>query len=140
MANTSRYRYIQFYGGRILQAREVAEMQRIQEGLDATGLNKVALDLNMIYREGASLNITPTFGSGNVVLSATNSSYPMYVFVRGRWEVLQSNEINLVFILFLVFGFKLLFFVAKNGNDAANEVLLRDIEGIFFFHKDIIIG
>jgi hypothetical protein len=94
MANPSRYRYIDFYGGRILEAREVSLMQRIQEGLNSGGTARVAFDLDALYREGATFNILPTYSGGSVTLAATNSDLPMYVFVRGRWEMLQSGEVG----------------------------------------------
>ena len=94
MANPARYRYINFYGGRILQAREVDQLQRIQEGLNSGGTTRIAEDLDALYREGATFNITATVVSNVVTLSATNNTYPMKVFVRGRWEYLQSADIS----------------------------------------------
>jgi hypothetical protein len=94
MANPSRYRFIDFTGGEILQSRELQLLQRIQEGLDAGGTNHVAFDLNMLYREGATFNILPSISSWSVTLAPINTSLPMYVFVRGQWEILQSSEVG----------------------------------------------
>ncbi|MGI4812336.1 MAG: hypothetical protein ACRYGG_03210, partial [Janthinobacterium lividum] len=94
MANPARYRFIKFYGGRILQSREVSEIQRIQEGLDLSGVNRVTFDLDILYREGASFNISPVRTGTSVSLNPTDATLPMYLFVRGRWEILQPSEVS----------------------------------------------
>jgi hypothetical protein len=93
MANRSRYRYISFVGGRILQSREMAKLQNIATGLDDTNA-RTSYDLDALFREGATLNITPTItvGTKTVTLTATDGTKPMLIFVRGRWEALTPAE------------------------------------------------
>ena len=55
-------------------------------------MTRWAWDLGAIYKEGATFNVTPTVAGTTVTLTATNSAYPMLVFVRGRWEILQTTE------------------------------------------------
>lgn len=91
--NTSRYRYVNWIGNRILEARELITFEGILRGVDS-GNNRTTFDLNALYFEGATFNITPvvTPNSTTVTLTPTNASNPMLVFVRGRWEVLQTGE------------------------------------------------
>jgi hypothetical protein len=98
MANPSRYRFIDFTGGEILQSRELQLLQRIQEGLNSGGTERVAYDLDLIYREGATFNILPTITSLSVTFAPINSGLPMYVFVRGQWEILQPSEVATITI------------------------------------------
>jgi len=49
-------------------------------------------DLGAIYKEGATFNVTPMVTGTTVTLTATNSAQPMLVFVRGRWEILQTMK------------------------------------------------
>ena len=89
----SRYRYVNFIGGRILQAREMDELQDITRGVDDSNYPSV-FDLNALYAEGATFNVTAviTPNTKTVTLTAVDGDYPMLVFVRGRWEVLKSGE------------------------------------------------
>ena len=89
--NPARYRYIYWIGDRILQGRELNKLQAITHGVDASD-NLVTFDLDAIYQEGATFNVTPTIVSSTVSFVPTNSLLPMLVFVRGRWEVLASGE------------------------------------------------
>lgn len=93
MANPARYRFINFIGGRILQAREMAKLQRVGAGLDDTNA-RTAYDMDALFRDGATLNVTPviTPGTKTVTLSPTDNTKPMLIFVRGRWESLTAAE------------------------------------------------
>jgi hypothetical protein len=91
----TRYRYVDFKGGRILQAREMEALQDIVRGIgvdvDETHI-PTAFDLAAVYKEGATFNITANLVLKTVHLQPTDSNKPMLVFVRGRWETLQSGE------------------------------------------------
>jgi hypothetical protein len=91
--DSTRYRYIDFVGGRILEQREVLALQNISEGLDSAG-NVLVQDLNALYREGATLNVSPVISAGTttVTLSPIDNTKPMQVFVHGRWETLRSGD------------------------------------------------
>lgn len=52
----SRYRYVNFLGGRILQAREMDKLQDITRGVDDAN-TVTAYDLDAVYRDGATLNV-----------------------------------------------------------------------------------
>jgi hypothetical protein len=93
MADSTRYRVVDFIGGRILEAREMMTLQNIAEGVDPTG-DILVQDLNAIYREGATLNVQALIGSGttDVVLEKIDIALPMQVFVHGRWETLRSTD------------------------------------------------
>ena len=93
MADSTRYRVVDFIGGRILEAREMLTLQNIAEGIDPTGAILVQ-DLNALYREGATFNVQALIGSGttDVVLEKINIALPMQVFVHGRWETLRSTD------------------------------------------------
>jgi hypothetical protein len=91
----SRYRFVNFVGGRIMQAREVNALQDIAHGVDIDDkAAPVTFDLSAIYAEGATFNITPviTPSTTTVTLTKTDNAKPMLVFVRGRWEILASAE------------------------------------------------
>jgi hypothetical protein len=93
MADSSRYRLINFYGGRILESREMMELQTIERGVDANG-NPVAFDLDGIYRPGSTMNVTASVTGLTVTLGATNPALPMLLFIRGRWETLRNSDIT----------------------------------------------
>ena len=90
--NQARYRYIDWIAERILEASELDRLQQIMQGVAPDNVTCWAWDLGAIYKEGATFNVTPTVAGTTVTLTATNSSQPMLVFVRGRWEILQTSE------------------------------------------------
>ena len=92
-ANNTRYRVVDFIGGRILESREMMTLQSIASGIDSAG-NIVAQDLNAIYREGATFNVQAviTAGTTTVTLTPINNTLPMQVFVHARWELLLSGD------------------------------------------------
>jgi hypothetical protein len=96
----SRYRFVNFIGGRILQAREMDKLQDITRGVDDSNV-LTAFDLDAVYREGATLNVTPviTAGTKTVTLTPTDPTKPMLVFVRGRWETLRAAEAPAITLL-----------------------------------------
>lgn len=92
MANPSRYRVVDWLGGRILENRELLTLQSILHGTDPNG-NMVTYDLDQIFRPGATQNITATVTGLTVNFGPTNSALPMAAFIRGRWEVLQGTDL-----------------------------------------------
>jgi hypothetical protein len=101
MSNSTRYRVVDFIQERILQAREVLGLQSIAGGIGLPGSNETAAstivyDLNQIYRPGATQNITVTVTGSTVTFTPTNSSHPMVVFVRGRWEPILSGDYSTI--------------------------------------------
>ena len=90
--NQARYRYIDWIAERILEASELDRLQQIMQGVAPDDVTRWAWDLGAIYKEGATFNVTPTVAGTTVTLTATNSAQPMLVFVRGRWEILQTTE------------------------------------------------
>lgn len=93
MPDNTRYRSIDFIGGRILESREMLTLQNINEGIDTAG-NIVVQDLNAIYREGATFNTVPTTdpSSTNITLTPFEPTKPMQVFVHGRWETIRPED------------------------------------------------
>lgn len=89
----SRYRFISWIGARILQAREMLKLETILHGVSDTNV-PTAFDLNAVYKDGATFNITPviTPNSTTVTLTPTDNTKPMLVFVRGRFEILKTTE------------------------------------------------
>ena len=94
----SRYRFVNFIGGRILQAREMDKLQDITRGVDDSNV-LTAFDLDAVYREGATLNVKPVITVGTVTLTPTDPTKPMLVFVRGRWETLRVAEAPAITLL-----------------------------------------
>jgi hypothetical protein len=91
-----RYRVVNFIGGRILEARELLQMQEIIQGIDVVngGTPTSSVEEQATYRQGAMLNATITVTGTNVAVSATNGSLPVQVFVRDRWESFLSGELT----------------------------------------------
>jgi hypothetical protein len=90
--NQARYRYIDWIAERILEASELDRLQQIMQGVAPDDVTRWAWDLDAIYKEGATFNVTPSVAGTTVTLTATNTAYPMLVFVRGRWDILQTTE------------------------------------------------
>ena len=91
----ARYCYVLWESTRILEARELIKLEAILEGKDDAG-NNVAYDLNSIYLDGATFNITPvistTGGIHTVQFTPTNGTGDMLIFARGRWWKFISGE------------------------------------------------
>jgi hypothetical protein len=92
MIDRSRYRYVNFVAGRVLESREMAQLQDISRGVDMTTLTASAFDLNAIYNDGALFNATLSISGKTVQLVPVVSNAPMRIFVRGRWETLKAGE------------------------------------------------
>lgn len=86
-----RYRVVEFVGGRILEARELANVQEFARGIDANN-QPTAFLLDGLYREGATINVTASANGATITLVPTDNTLPMFVFVRGQWEQLQTAE------------------------------------------------
>ncbi|MGC1582155.1 MAG: hypothetical protein WA766_11760 [Candidatus Acidiferrales bacterium] len=94
-SSPSLYRYLDFIGGNILDASNVALLQSIvstqPSALQAIG----ATSLSQVYQQGTLLNavfaITGTGLSTAVVLNYANSSYAILTLVNGQFESLGSS-------------------------------------------------
>jgi len=92
----NRYRQYQFVGGRIFQAREGNGLQEMAQHVSlADDATPTSYGLGGVYRQGATYNVTVSTTGTVVSLSATDPSSPMLVFVRDRWEIIKTAEINL---------------------------------------------
>jgi hypothetical protein len=91
MPDRTRYREVNYIGGRYLEARELNLMQDIARQTDSTNIPS-AYEMNALYRDGASLNIALTIVGKQITFSAADGTNPMLVFVRGQWEKLKSSE------------------------------------------------
>jgi len=91
MIDRTRYRYVNFVAGRVLESREMSQLQDISRGVDMTTLTPSAFDLNAIYNDGALFNATLAISGKNVQLVPVGTA-PIRVFVRGRWESLKAGE------------------------------------------------
>ena len=91
----ARYCDILWEPTRVLEARELIKLESIIKGVDDSG-NHVAFDLNAVYREGATLNLTPvvntTGGVSYVQFTAIDVLKPMLIFAKNRWWSFISGE------------------------------------------------
>lgn len=94
MADSARYRYVDWLGGRILENTELNRLQSIIEGVSYPATTPVVFDSDQLYREGATQNVAVTLTGRTVTLAAANGSFPMVVFVRGRWEPFTSGDVE----------------------------------------------
>lgn len=89
----TRYRQLEFIGERILQARELNWIQEMDENVfvmdDETPVSGI---LQTIYRQGATFNVAVSTVGLNVTINPIDSSIPMYIFVRDRWEIFPSQN------------------------------------------------
>jgi hypothetical protein len=97
MAIPNRYRVVNFIPERILQARELLQLQDISQGLDVSGLGGLsggtstsAIGGQSSYRQGAILNADITTLGSIVSIHAVDVTKPISVYVRDRWENLIS--------------------------------------------------
>lgn len=90
--DTTKYRQVQFQGGRILQAREVMQVQNNSGDQPARG----SYAIGGVYQSGATLNInpviTPGAGSATVTLQPKTVGQPMLVFVNNRFEEIPAGS------------------------------------------------
>jgi hypothetical protein len=86
------YRQVQFQGGRILQAREVLQVQSFAGDQPSKG----SYAIGGFYQSGATLNINPVIsqgaGSATVTLQPKTNGQPMLVFVNNRFEQIPSGS------------------------------------------------
>lgn len=92
----SRYRVVNFIGGRILEARELLQLQDISHGIDVlgNGTSTSYVEEEVSYRQGAMLNGTIVVSGSSATIQPTDGVNPIMVFVRDRWESFQSTELN----------------------------------------------
>ncbi len=101
MANSQRYRSVDYIQERVLQARELITQQGISGGIALPGGapsvgSPIVYDLDQIYRPGATMNMQAGITGTTVTLSAVDPSLPMAVFVHGRWEQLFGTDFSSV--------------------------------------------
>jgi hypothetical protein len=84
----SQDRVINFAGGRILDASELNELQ----ALDLAANNGQIL--GALYAVGGTANLTIQVSGTDVLLSPTNSSAPIQVFIRGCWEAVPPAALS----------------------------------------------
>lgn len=89
----TRYRQIQFIGARILQAREMNDLQDIAQGLAFDDVTASSYLLSSVFRQGATYNINIGISNKTVSLTAVDNTKPMLVFIRDRWEAIKLSEI-----------------------------------------------
>lgn len=89
----TRYRQIQFVGARILEAREMNDLQDITQGFAFDDVTPASYALSGIFRQGATYNVNVGISNKTVTLSAIDGTKPMLVFVRDRWEAIKTAEI-----------------------------------------------
>ncbi len=82
---TDNYRKINFIGARILQTSELNRLQTF-DAVRSSGT------LGPIFREGGTLNVTCTVNPTNVVLSPTDPTQPMRVFLNGAFEPIPAPD------------------------------------------------
>lgn len=90
----TRYRQIQFIGARILQSREMNDLQDITQGFAFDDVTPSSYILSAIFRQGATYNVNVGISNKTVSLTASDPSKPMMLFVRDRWEVIKTGEIS----------------------------------------------
>lgn len=89
----TRYRQIQFIGARILQARELNDLQDITQGFAFDDVTSSSYLLSSVFRQGATYNINVGISNKTVSLTAIDNTRPMLIFVRDRWEAVKVAEI-----------------------------------------------
>src|SRR5208282_3256898 len=94
----TKYRYIDFIGGNILDASNVSLLQAITEGGVASSDVAIPIPgLAQLYQPGTLLNavfiIAGTGAGTSITLAQANGSYPVYVLVNDRFEALSSLSI-----------------------------------------------
>jgi hypothetical protein len=89
--DTTKYRQVQFQGGRILQAREVSQVQNNAGDQPSKG----SFVLGALYSQGATLNVLPVItngsGSATITLQAKTALQPTLVFVNNRFEQIPAG-------------------------------------------------
>ena len=78
-SDPTKYRRILYIGGRYLEPTELNKQQEISLLADKQGVGA-------LFRTGATLNVTLTVDGSDVVLTHTNVSLPMLVFLNGTFE------------------------------------------------------
>ena len=93
--SSSRYRVVDWQGGRELMNTELNTLQAISHGVDSNGA-PVVYDLDQLYRPGATQNVQVAISGLTATVSPIDATKPMAVFVRGRWETLLSSDVSSV--------------------------------------------
>jgi hypothetical protein len=84
----SQDRVINFVGGRILDAVELNRLQTLDQTSEAQ------LGLGALYAVGGTANLTIQVSGTDVLLSPTDSSAPIEVFIRGCWEAVPPATLS----------------------------------------------
>ena len=90
----TKYREVQFVGGRILEARELQLFEDLERDVPAKG----KYELGSLFDPGATLNvqvqIAAVSGGYSITLLPVNTAKPMMVFVRGAFEAFTAPVIT----------------------------------------------
>jgi hypothetical protein len=89
--DSTKYRTVEYIGGRILQDRELKLMQQLEGDVPQNG----KFNFGALYNTGALLNVTVSIAAATVTLSATNPLEPMLVYLNNNWEVFATPPIML---------------------------------------------
>jgi hypothetical protein len=84
----TKYREVEFIGGRILQDREL----QLFEDLERDAPTKGKYELGALFDTGAPLNVNAQIVGGTIRLLPVDTSKPMMVFVRGAFEAFTSTD------------------------------------------------
>jgi hypothetical protein len=82
------YRHLRFVGGRILQDRELDDLQ-------ASSFSKTAAVTDALFKDGALINVQAAINGLNVTLSPIDAESPMFVIVDGAFEVFEPVTLTL---------------------------------------------
>jgi hypothetical protein len=85
--NSANYRQINFVPAKILPASQINALESQLDSKREMGFMK-------LVPEGAVINATLSYNSGNVVFSRTNASIPMGICIQGRFEELPATTIS----------------------------------------------
>lgn len=80
-SNPGLYRFVDFLGASILDAQNLLL-------LEAEALLRDKQGIGTLYADGTLLNAAFSIVGGNITLICSNTSYPVWVFVRGTFEQL----------------------------------------------------
>ena len=85
--SASDYRYIRFVGARILQAKELLDLQDLESRRDKVGFGAM-------FSEGASVNTKFTVSGTTVTAGPIESALPMLAFFNGAFEAIPGAVLD----------------------------------------------
>jgi hypothetical protein len=90
LIDISKYRRAEFVGARILQARELNQMNDLAGDVPAGG----KYDLGAVFVTGGLLNVQVQVSGNTVSLLPINPAEPMLVYLNGAFEVFTAGPIS----------------------------------------------